>query len=139
VLVLTIHDDEEYVRPLLQAGVRGYVLKKTFGDDLVQAVRLVSHGEMVLDAGVGDVLQRGLSWFYDEVEIGEEGLTPRQLQLLRWIAQGVSSREMGRRMEVSERTVKTDVSRLLSRLKVHSRSAAVAAAIRDGLLKKEEL
>lgn len=138
VLVLTIHDEEEYLGALLSAGASGYVLKSTEGDDLAEAVRLVARGDIVLDSRAGMLVRSAIAQTV-RPEVGEEGLTERQRQVLRWMAQGLSNQEMARRLGKSVRTMKGDVTRVMAYLKVKSRSAAVAAAIREGLLKAEEL
>ncbi len=138
VLVLTIHDEEEYLGALLHAGASGYVLKSTGCDDLAEAVRLVGHGDIVLDSRAGMMVRSAIAKTH--IPVGdEESLTARQMQVLRWMAGGLSNEEMARRLELSVRTMKGDVTKVLARLKVKSRSAAVVAAIRDGMLKVEEL
>jgi len=138
VLVLTIHDEEEYLGALLRAGASGYILKSTGCDDLAEAVRLVAHGNIVLDSRAGMMVYSAIAQTY--MPAGEEkGLTARQMQVLRWLALGLSNEEMARRLGLSVRTIKGDVTKILAWLKVKSRSAAVAAAIRERVLKAEEL
>ena len=138
VLVLTIHDEQEYVDGLLKAGANGYVLKSSYGPNLVEAIRAVSLGHVVLDPGVSEVVLQRLSQAIETVEGEAEGLSRHQVQLLRWMSQGTTSKEMARRLGVSERTIKAHVSRILDRLGVATRAAAVAAAIRRGVLSSDE-
>jgi len=138
VLVLTIHDEEEYLGALLSVGASGYVLKSTEGDDLAEAVRLVARGDIVLHSRAGILVRSAVLRSLRSGE-DERVLTERQRQVVRWIAQGLSNQEMSRRLGMSVRTMKGDVTRVMAYLKVKSRSAVAAAAIREGLLRAEEL
>jgi two-component system NarL family response regulator len=138
VLVLTIHDEEEYLGALIHAGASGYALKSTGCEDLTEAVRLVGHGDIVLDSKAGMIVRSAMARSHKRAE-EEKDLTDRQMQVLRWMAQGLSNKEMARRLGLSLRTMKGDVTKVLTQLKVKTRSAAVAAAIRDGVLKAEDL
>ncbi len=149
VLVLTIHVEDEYVQGLLKAGADGYLLKSTYGPSLVEGVRLASMGEMVLDSRVGKVLldheqaatpaPAGPPAQAAVAEEPPKGLSAREIQLLRWIARGMTNADIARASGVSERTVKGYVARVFDKLEVGTRSAAVAAAIRLGVLRSAEL
>jgi DNA-binding NarL/FixJ family response regulator len=112
ILVLTIHDEEEYVEGLLKAGAGGYMLKSSYGASLVEAVRLVNLGQMVLDPATARALVNkvGGTNGAHAATGGEEGLSSRQMQLLRWLARGMTTREMAEQSGVSERTVKGHVA-----------------------------
>lgn len=146
VVVLTVHAEEEYVDGLLKAGAGGYLLKSTYGSNLVEAVRLASTGDMVLDSRVakGLVTRAGPAHPAQaeppqKAPDATHGLTHRELQLLRWVAQGATNADMAKWMGVSERTVKGYMARVFDKLEVSSRSAAVAAAMRTGILRSDEL
>ncbi len=145
VLVLTVHAEPEYVQGLLRAGADGYLLKSTYGKSLVDAVRLASTGDMVLDGVIGKRLATSASSVPAATDEARRpappkgALTPKERQLLLWIGQGATNAEAARRLGVSERTVKGYVATVFDKLEVSSRSAAVAAAIKLGILTGEEL
>lgn len=140
ILVLTIHDEKEYVERLLRAGANGYMLKTSYGPQLVEAVRVVAMGGTVLDSEASKTVVRVLE------EVGESTSTPdptdiatRERQILLWMAKGLTTSEMAARLNLSERTVMARISRLLVRFNAKSRAAALAAAVRDGVIKPEDL
>lgn len=146
VLVLTIHDEPEYVEALLGAGAAGYLLKSVYGPSLIEAVRLAAMGEMVLNSQVGKALVEKRVQASTRIEPDARdqarknaGLSTRQVQILAWIAKGITNAEMGDRLGVSERTVKGHITKLFDTFGVGSRSEALAAAVRLGVLTKDEL
>lgn len=136
VLALTMHEDETYVFQLLKAGASGYVLKRGAASDLVNAVRAASKGEAFLypsvaKAVVQDYLQR--------VEAGEErerwdGLTQREREILKLIAEGYTNREIAQKLYISVKTVQTHRAHILEKLGLHDRTELVRYAIRKGLI-----
>jgi len=143
VVVFTIHDEEEYVEGLLKAGADGYLLKSVHGRGLAEAVRLACLGQMVLDPEAGRRMARkapgeGVGGRVANEKVENE-LLERELQLLRWMACGMTNAKMADRLGVSERTVKGYVGGVFARLSVRSKSAAVGAAVRLGILKASEL
>ncbi|HEY2221316.1 response regulator transcription factor [Actinomycetospora sp.] len=139
VLILTTYADDDAVLPALRAGAAGYLTKDTTGEALLAAIRTVAAGGSVLDAAV----QRRLvdlagspaaptSRPAPEPEL-PEGLTAREVDVLRLVAQGLSNQQTASRLVVSEATVKTHVNHLISKLGVDSRPALVAWAWRNGV------
>ena len=137
VLVLTTYADDDAVLPALRAGAAGYLTKDTTGEALLAAIRTVAAGGSVLDAAV----QRRLVDLAGaptaavpppEPEL-PEGLTAREVDVLRLVAQGLSNAQTASRLVVSEATVKTHVNHLLSKLGVDGRPALVAWAWRHGV------
>ncbi|MDR5694407.1 MAG: response regulator transcription factor [Armatimonadota bacterium] len=136
VLALTMHEDETYVFQLLKAGAAGYVLKRGAASDLVNAVRAASKGEAFLypsvaKAVVQDYLQR--------VEAGEErerwdGLTQREREILKLIAEGYTNQEIAQKLYISVKTVQTHRAHILEKLGLHDRTELVRYAIRKGLI-----
>jgi two-component system response regulator NreC len=136
VLALTMHEDETYVFQLLKAGASGYVLKRGAASDLVNAVRAASKGEAFLypsvaKAVVQDYLQR--------VEAGEErerwdGLTQREREILKLIAEGYTNQEIAQKLYISVKTVQTHRAHILEKLGLHDRTELVRYAIRKGLI-----
>jgi two-component system response regulator DegU len=136
VVALTIHDEPEFVTGLLRAGASGYVLKSSRGPSLVEAIRLASLGGIALDEKVGESILGQLSEVApqadaDELEIA---LTQRQTQLLQWLADGLTTRQMSQKMGLSERTIKGYVAKAMEKLGVHTRAGAVGAALRRHLI-----
>jgi DNA-binding NarL/FixJ family response regulator len=138
VLILTTFADDDAILPALRAGAVGYLTKDASGDELVAALRDVAAGRTVLDAHVQRrlvELVRGTSpAVSDSPDAGEtEGLTRREVDVVRLVAEGLSNRQIARRLVVSEATVKTHLNHVLSKLNVDGRPGLVAWAWRQGL------
>jgi DNA-binding NarL/FixJ family response regulator len=131
VLMLTTFDDEDYVVRALRAGAAGYLLKDLPATDLAQAVRLVHAGVDQHDPAVTSRLMAALD--RDRRSPDAAGLTSRERDVLRLIAEGATNREIARRLYVSEGTVKNHVSSLLSRLGLRDRTQAALYARDHGL------
>lgn len=125
VLVLTMHDDDESVRRVLQAGAQGYVLKGAPHGTLVRAVHAVAAGDTVLADGVG----RGVLANPPVASPGAlPGLTTREAEVLALVAQGKGNAAIAGELHLSLKTVQNHVSNLMGKLGVDSRAAAVARA-----------
>lgn len=130
VLVLTTFDEDEYVTQALQHGAAGYLLKDTPSEELATAIRSVHRGYNQFGPGI---LQKVLSKVSPstpspKLPIGFAELTPREKEVLRWIAQGASNREIARHLYISEVTVKNHVTSILSRLNLRDRTQAAIFA-----------
>ena len=130
VLVLTTFAEDRLVVEAVQAGARGYVVKDVDTTELVRAVRAVSRGESAFDAHSASAMVRSLSGGVPE----REGLTDRELDVLRLLARGLSNRAIGAELFISETTVKFHVGNLMRKLMVSRRAEAVYAATKLGLL-----
>lgn len=133
-LMLTSFDDEEALLDSVMAGASGYVLKQIQGSDLVTAVRTVAAGRSLLDPGATAKLLERLR---EDPVTGREALpqlTERERQILELIGEGLTNRQIGRRLFLAEKTVKNQVSRLLAKLGVQRRiqAAVLATRIREG-------
>ncbi|MEU6248523.1 response regulator transcription factor [Glycomyces sp. NPDC047010] len=130
VLVLTTYDTEGDVRPAIEAGATGYLLKDTGREDLVRAARAAARGEAVLAPAVATRLM-------SQVRTPQEALSDREVEILRLVADGATNREAAKRLFLSEATVKTHLLHLYAKLGVNDRAAAVAAGFRRGILDVE--
>jgi DNA-binding NarL/FixJ family response regulator len=132
VLVLTTYDSDGDIVRALAAGATGYLLKDMPRDELVSGVRAAARGETVLAPPVAARLVtrvRGPS---------APPLTPREIEVLRCIARGLSNPDTGRQLYISEATVKSHVTRIFEKLGVSDRTAAVTVAIARGILPPPE-
>ena len=138
VLVLTMHAEEEFLLPVLEAGGSGYVRKTRADEDLTQAIRTVARDEVFLYPSATKILLQG----YKAVEAGEEKspldrLSERERDVLALTAEGYSSSEIGEKLFISPKTVDTYRSRIMEKLGLHHRSELVRFALKTGLLKPE--
>jgi DNA-binding NarL/FixJ family response regulator len=139
VLILTTFDLDEYVYDALCAGASGFLLKDVTAEHLFDAVRVVAAGEALL---APTVTRRLISEFAQlrpraaasAPPVALAALTPRETQVLRLIAEGLSNPEIAARLVVSEETVKTHVSRVLAKLGLRDRTQAVITAYESGLV-----
>jgi DNA-binding NarL/FixJ family response regulator len=133
VLILSAYDDDRYVFPLLDAGAGGYLLKTTSGADLADAIRAVYRGETVLDSQISGKVRNRLSQAQIYRSGGmTEGLTERELEVLRVVAQGKSNKEIGEMLGIATNTVQVHLRNIFGKLTVSDRTEAVAYAIRQG-------
>jgi two-component system, NarL family, response regulator LiaR len=131
VIALTASMDEARMMGVLRAGAVGYVRKDAEPETLLAAVRAVARGKTYIDPSVSDqVLHASLS---------HDDLTPREREVLRRLALGLSNREIADALCISEETVKTHVGNVLGKLQVENRAQAVVQALRRGLVTLEEL
>ena len=138
ILVITTFDRDEYVFRALRAGAAGFLLKSASGERLAQGVRTVAGGESLLDPAITTrLVEHFLSRpdFDPELRARLDGLTPREREILLLLARGLSNAEMGRELFLSETTVKSHVTRMLSKLSVSSRVQAVVLAYETGLIR----
>jgi DNA-binding NarL/FixJ family response regulator len=130
-LVLTTYDTDEYIAPALAAGAQGYLLKDAEPEDLTRAIRTLMRGGAALEPKVA---ARVLDHFAEE-EI--EGLSERELDVLRLLPGGSSNKAIAAQLSLSENTVKTHLSHIFAKLGAQSRVEAVSVALQRGLLKLE--
>ncbi|MFL4902441.1 response regulator [Streptomyces sp. MMS24-I2-30] len=130
-LMLTSFDDEDALLDAIMAGAAGYVLKQIKGSDLVSAVRTVASGQSMLDPATTARLMRSLRADPAQtpaVPSELANLSPRERDILALIGDGLTNREIGRRLYLSEKTVKNHISRLLAKLGVQRRVQAAVLA-----------
>jgi DNA-binding NarL/FixJ family response regulator len=135
VLILTTFDLDEYVYDALRAGASGFLLKDVTAERLFDAVRVIAAGEALLAPTVTRRLIGEFARLRPQPRPpGLAALTPRETEVLRLVAEGLSNPEIGRRLVVTEETVKTHVSRMLGKLGLRDRTQAVVAAYESGLV-----
>lgn len=136
-LMLTSFDDEEALLDSIMAGASGYVLKQIQGSDLVSAVRTVAAGQSLLDPSATTRLMARLRGGQQQEEEPDPlpGLTDREREILSLIGEGLTNRQIGRRLFLAEKTVKNHISRLLAKLGVERRiqAAVIATQAQDRL------
>jgi len=144
VLILTTFDLDEYVFDALRAGASGFLLKDVTAERLFEAVRVVAAGEALLAPAVTRRLISEFARLRPQAVAGSPGaagrpgalaaLTPRETEVLCLVAEGLSNTEIAGRLVVTEETVKTHVSRILSKLGLRDRTQAVVLAYESGLV-----
>ena len=135
VLALTMHEDEQYFFEMLNAGASGYMPKRAAPDDLVSAIRVVSRGEVYLYPTLAKLLVRD---FLERADSSPERvtdiLTPREREVLTYIAEGYTNREIAEALTISHKTVDRHRENIMRKLNLHSRVELVKYAIEKGLI-----
>lgn len=134
ILVLTTYGTDEDLRPAMTAGPTSVLLKDAGRHELFHAIRATSRGETVLAPPVAELLVRRYREPVDPSGGEAAVLSPRETEILRFVADGMTNREIGRALHVSEATVKTHLVRMYAKLEVTDRAAAVSVAYQRGLL-----
>ncbi len=125
IIVLTTYDSDEDIYRGLQAGAKGYLLKETEPDELLNAIRTVHRGQQYIPPDVGAKLAQRLS---------NPELSERELEVLRLLAQGMSNADIATALGIGEGTVKSHVNRILNKLDVSDRTQAVIVAVKRGIV-----
>ena len=133
VIMLTAYDDRQFVVEAVRAGARGYVLKARDAEHLIQTVRLVAGGNMVIDPQLVVALAEELSTA-KERDRKAETLTAREIEVLQLLAFGHTNRDIAERLYISPDTVKTHLEHIFEKLGASDRTAAVAEALRRRLI-----
>lgn len=135
VILITMHENPEYLLEALKAGAAGYILKDITQRELLNAVRRVLQGESILDS---ETVVRVLDHFAPNLPPAQESsqvrLTPREIEVLQLLAQGQTNREIASKLTVSVSTVKIHVEHILEKLSVSDRTQAAVRAIELGLI-----
>ncbi len=135
VLVLTQHEDRQYVLPLLQAGASGYVSKRALGNDLIGAVRVVARGETFLYPSAATAVVEQLR-HQENNGSTTESITPRELEILQHIVLGETNPQIASALSISVKTVEWHRANLMSKLDAHTVADLVRYAIEHGLTEK---
>ena len=131
VLALSMHKDSVYVREILRAGARGYLLKDSIGSDLLAAVRAVARGEGYLSPAVSEAV---LSDYRRHVADPLDMLTTREREVLQLIAEGKTNKDIASALNLSVYTVDAHRGRIMEKLNLHSAGELVRFAVRKGLV-----
>jgi DNA-binding NarL/FixJ family response regulator len=132
-LVLTVHEDRAYVQRMLQAGARGYLLKRTAAEELIRAIRAIHAGGVYLDPAIADKALPDAA--AEGTARGEHSnLSPREEAVLRLTAQGFNNKEIARHLEVGIKSVETYKARALEKLNLRTRAEIVRYGLERGWL-----
>jgi two-component system NarL family response regulator len=126
VIIMTTFDSEEDVQHAMKAGARGYLLKDSSQEEILDAIRRVSLGETYLPARIVQKVVEGMR---------KPALSPREVEVLQWVTAGKSNKEIGAQLFITEGTVKTHVKNLLGKLAVVGRTAAIREGVHRGLVR----
>lgn len=133
ILILSQHDNREYVFSVLQNGAAGYVLKKSGGAEVISAIRSVFHEGAYLPPGIArEVMDRYIQ--RPAAETGRPHLTEREKEVLRWIAEGKSNKDIAELLCLSVKTVMAHRTNIMEKLDLHSSTELVKYAIRQGIV-----
>jgi two-component system response regulator NreC len=130
-ILLTQHDEDQYVTEALRAGVRGYVLKNQAATDLVHAIQQVCRGEIYLSPRISRTVVEA---FLSKTALPTDPLTSRERQILQLIGEGKSSKELAALLGISIKTAESHRTRLMRKLDIHELASLVRYAIRRGLV-----
>ncbi len=131
VLILSMHDEERYLFEALKAGAAGYVLKRSADTDLLEAIEAVRRGEPFLTPEAQQVLIKDV---LDRGESREEELTPRELQVVKLVAEAHTNKEIAELLGLSEKTIENHRANAMHKLGMRDRVELVRYAIRRGLI-----
>jgi two-component system, NarL family, response regulator len=125
IIALTSYDGDQDIYRALEAGVRGYLLKEMVHSEVVRAIRIVHAGKRFIPSEVSDQL----SEFFPEV-----ALTPREMEVLMWVARGLGNKEIGARLGTAAGTVKAHIQNILGKLGAKDRTHAVTIGLQRGII-----
>jgi DNA-binding NarL/FixJ family response regulator len=131
VILLTRHDEPQYVTAALRAGVKGYVLKSQAANELVQAIEQVGRGGIYLSPNISRAVVEA---YLSKTEPTEDPLTPRERQVLQMVGEGKSTKDVARLLGISTKTAESHRARLMRKLDIHETASLVRYAIRRGLV-----
>jgi two-component system, NarL family, response regulator NreC len=136
VLILSMYSDERYVLRAVKAGARGYLLKNSAGEELIQAIHTVEKGLAFFSPAVAEIFQDGLARLKDVHQAQDrfELLTDRERQIYQLLAEGNSNKDIANRLNLSLHTVETHRWRIMEKLDLHSTAELVLSAVRRGVV-----
>ncbi len=131
-ILLTQHDERQYISEALEAGVKGYVLKSQAFGDLVQAIKQVSRGQPYFSPGVSASV---VEVFHSKSERRRDLLTARERQVLQLIAEGKSTKDVASLLGITVKTAESHRTALMKKLNIHEIASLVLYAVRRGIVK----
>ncbi len=135
VLVVTVHDEQEYVLHMVQAGVSGYVVKDAAVAELVQAIRTVHQGRSYFGPAASDAMAKQIQNPGRPLEDPYEGLTPREREVFQLVVEGHTTKEVAGQLGIRVKTAENHRANMMEKLDLHSVAALVRYAARRGLLR----
>ena len=135
ILVLTSFAQDEKIIAAIRAGASGYLLKDRLPDEVAQAIRDIYNGETVIHPTIARKLIQGIR---SDPEDADEALTPREKEILLWVARGLPNKQIALQVHISEATVRAHVSNIFSKLNLANRSQVVLYAIQKGWIDPEK-
>jgi two-component system nitrate/nitrite response regulator NarL len=136
VLMLTVSEDAEDLIDTLKSGARGYLLKNIDADYLVDAIRRAARGEAVMSPQMTSKLVQGLQ-SNGSAAPEKDRISPREREILEWLARGASNKQMARELGLAESTIKIHVQNILRKLNLSSRVQAAVYAVEHGIAEKK--
>lgn len=130
-ILLTQHDESQYIREALEVGVKGYVLKNQVANDLLVAIQQVTRGQVYLSPGVSSAV---IEAYQSKSEKSKNPLTLRERQVLQLIAEGKSTKDVASLLGVSVKTAESHRTRLMQKLDIHETASLVLYAVRHGIV-----
>jgi DNA-binding NarL/FixJ family response regulator len=135
VLILTMHENEEYIRQVLATGAMGYILKDAAARELLGAIRAVHRGEAVLSPAITRlVIEDYLRWGEPQLEPVSNGLSAREREVLQLIAEGYTNKQIGEILCISVKTVQAHRNNLMQKLDLHDRGELIKYAIQKKII-----
>jgi len=135
VLILTMHDNEEYIRQVLEAGAMGYILKDAAAKELISAIRSVQRGEAVLSPAITRlVIEDYLRWGGIRPVVTEDNLSAREREILQLIAEGYTNKQIAEILTISVKTVQAHRMNLMQKLNLHDRGELIKYAIQKKII-----
>jgi len=131
VIILTKHDEDQYVTEALRAGVRGYVLKSQVANDLLHAIQEVCRGSVYLSPSISRTV---VGAYLSKADVGADPLSARERQVLQLVGEGKSTKEIATQLGISVKTAESHRTRLMRKLDIHETASLVRYAIRRGLI-----
>jgi DNA-binding NarL/FixJ family response regulator len=142
VLVLTMHENEEYIYQIFNSGAGGYVLKNSSREELYEAVRAVSNGEKFFSTRVSEIMVEGFikrgEAPHREVSSADVPLTKREKEILTLVAEGMTNQEIADKLFISPRTVDTHRTNIMQKLDIHDVALLARYAVEHGLIRKQK-
>lgn len=132
ILVLSQHDNERYILPVLHAGAMGYVLKRAVGAELVSAIRTVHQGECFVPPPIAKIMQR--DYEQEDLEPADDCLTEREKEVLKLVAEGRTSQEIADLLSLSKKTIMCHRANIYQKLGTHNRTELIKYAMRLHLI-----